>query len=142
MKLGTSGIVLKQAAGELLITSIRKVYAGGMWLDSPTTAAVIRTLVDGVVPSAPPILAKQQAAPKQHPLPPPESRKRIALSQREREIVRFVKQGYKNKEIAEKMFISEQTVKNHLHNIFDKVGVSDRLELALWAISNELDDGS
>ena len=142
MKLGTSGIVLKQMAGELLITSIRKVYAGEMWLDPQTTTAVINTLVVGAVPSAPPILAKQQAAPKQQPLPPPGSRKRIALSQREREIVRFVKQGYKNKEIAEKMFISEQTVKNHLHNIFDKVGVSDRLELALWAISNELDDGS
>jgi len=142
MKLGTSGIVLKQMAGELLITSIRKVYAGEMWLDPQTTTAVINTLVVGAVPSAPPILAKQQAAPKQQPLPPPGSRKRIALSQREREIVGFVKQGYRNKDMAAKMFISEQTVKNHLHNIFDKVGVSDRLELALWAISNELDDGS
>jgi len=44
--------------------------------------------------------------------------------------------GFKNKEMAEKMFISEQTVKNHLHNIFDKLGVSDRLELALYAIHN------
>ena len=47
-------------------------------------------------------------------------------------------QGYKNKEMAEKMFISEQTVKNHLHNIFDKLGVSDRLELALYAIHKGL----
>ena len=46
----------------------------------------------------------------------------------------MVAQGFKNKEIAEKIFISEQTVKNHLHNIFDKLGVSDRLELALYAI--------
>jgi hypothetical protein len=43
-----------------------------------------------------------------------------------------VAQGFKNKEMAERMFISEQTVKNHLHNIFDKLGVSDRLELALY----------
>jgi hypothetical protein len=49
-----------------------------------------------------------------------------------------VAQGYKNKEMAEKMFISEQTVKNHLHNIFDKLGVSDRLELALYAIHKGL----
>jgi DNA-binding NarL/FixJ family response regulator len=67
---------------------------------------------------------------------------RAPLSQREREIVALVAQGYKNKEIAEKMFISEQTVKNHLHNIFDKLGVSDRLELALYAIHKGLHDPS
>ena len=66
------------------------------------------------------------------------SRERSPLSTREREIVQFVAQGYKNKEMAEKMFISEQTVKNHLHNIFDKLGVSDRLELALYAIHKGL----
>jgi len=61
-----------------------------------------------------------------------------ALSTREREIVVLVAQGFKNKEMAERMFISEQTVKNHLHNIFDKLGVSDRLELALYAIHHNL----
>ena len=50
----------------------------------------------------------------------------------------LVAQGFKNKEIAERMFISEQTVKNHLHNIFDKLGVSDRLELALYAIHRNI----
>jgi DNA-binding NarL/FixJ family response regulator len=65
-------------------------------------------------------------------------RERSPLSAREREIVMLVAQGYKNKEMAEKMFISEQTVKNHLHNIFDKLGVSDRLELALYAIHKGL----
>jgi two-component system nitrate/nitrite response regulator NarL len=63
---------------------------------------------------------------------------RAQLSQREREIIILIAQGYKNKEIAEKMFITEQTVKNHLHNVFDKLGVSDRLELALYAIHNSL----
>jgi DNA-binding NarL/FixJ family response regulator len=66
------------------------------------------------------------------------TRERSPLSTREREIVQLVAQGYKNKEMAEKMFISEQTVKNHLHNIFDKLGVSDRLELALYAIHKGL----
>src|ERR1700683_1655629 len=65
-------------------------------------------------------------------------RERSPLSTREREIVALVAQGYKNKEMAEKMFISEQTVKNHLHNIFDKLGVSDRLALALYAIHKGL----
>jgi len=134
MKLGTSGIVLKQTATELLIKSIRKVHAGEIWLDSHTTAAVIRQFV-----------ANDEAAPMASQMPvastAPRERERSPLSQREREIVALVAQGFKNKEMAEKMFISEQTVKNHLHNIFDKLGVSDRLELALYAIHNNLHTG-
>jgi two-component system, NarL family, nitrate/nitrite response regulator NarL len=133
MKLGTSGIVLKQTATELLIKSIRKVHAGEIWLDSHTTAAVIRQFV-----------AAEEAPPPPPPPPAasaPRDRERSPLSQREREIVALVAQGFKNKEMAEKMFISEQTVKNHLHNIFDKLGVSDRLELALYAIHNNLHTG-
>jgi DNA-binding NarL/FixJ family response regulator len=130
VKFGTSGIVLKQTATELLIKSIRKVHAGEIWLDSNTTAAVMRQFAspdETPMPMAPP--------------PPPRERERSPLSQREREIVGLVAQGFKNKEMAEKMFISEQTVKNHLHNIFDKLGVSDRLELALYAIHNNLHTG-
>ena len=126
MKLGCSGIVLKQTAAELIVKSIRKVHAGEIWLDSHTTAAVMR-----------------QFASPNDPVPQGSARPRdrSPLSQREREIVALVAQGYKNKEMAEKMFISEQTVKNHLHNIFDKLGVSDRLELALYAIHNNLHTG-
>jgi DNA-binding NarL/FixJ family response regulator len=131
MRLGTSGIVLKQTATELLIKSIRRVHAGEIWLDSHTTAAVIRQFVaaDETPPQAPATAG------------PGRERERSPLSQREREIVALVAQGFKNKEMAEKMFISEQTVKNHLHNIFDKLGVSDRLELALYAIHNNLHIG-
>jgi DNA-binding NarL/FixJ family response regulator len=130
MKLGTSGIVLKQTATELLIKSIRKVHGGEIWLDSHTTAAVIRQFV-----------ANEEAPAAQAPVSAGRERERSPLSQREREIVALVAQGFKNKEMAEKMFISEQTVKNHLHNIFDKLGVSDRLELALYAIHNNLHTG-
>jgi DNA-binding NarL/FixJ family response regulator len=56
------------------------------------------------------------------------------LSDREMEVVQLVAQGFHNKEIGGKLFISEQTVKNHLHNIFDKIGVSDRPEMMLYAI--------
>jgi DNA-binding NarL/FixJ family response regulator len=124
MKLGTSGIVLKQSATDLLFKSIRKVFEGEIWLDSHTTAAVIRQFASGEEFPAAATNGR--------------SRERLPLSQREREIVTLVAQGFKNKEMAEKMFISEQTVKNHLHNIFDKLGVSDRLELALYAIHRKL----
>jgi two-component system, NarL family, nitrate/nitrite response regulator NarL len=127
MKLGCSGIVLKQTAPELIVKSIRKVHAGEIWLDSHTTAAVMRQFAAPVADLAggPGTTGKS-------------GRERSPLSTREREIVALVAQGYKNKEMAEKMFISEQTVKNHLHNIFDKLGVSDRLELALYAIHKGL----
>jgi len=123
MKMGCSGIVLKQTAADLIIKSIRRVHAGEIWLDSNTTAAVMRQF-------ASPLDGTPQAGMR--------ARERSPLSNREREIVALVAQGYKNKEMAEKMFISEQTVKNHLHNIFDKLGVSDRLELALYAIHKGL----
>lgn len=123
MKLGCSGIVLKQTAPELIVKSVRKVYAGEIWLDSHTTAAVMRQFAQPTD-----VMGAQ----------PARGRERSPLSQREREIVTLVAQGYKNREMAEKMFISEQTVKNHLHNIFDKLGVSDRLELALYAIHKGL----
>ena len=124
MKLGCSGIVLKQTAPDLIVKSIRKVHAGEIWLDSHTTAAVMRQFQTGTETGGSPTGGK--------------GRERSPLSAREREIVALVAQGYKNKEMAEKMFISEQTVKNHLHNIFDKLGVSDRLELALYAIHKGL----
>jgi DNA-binding NarL/FixJ family response regulator len=124
MKLGCSGIVLKQTAPDLIVKSIRKVNSGEIWLDSHTTAAVMRQFSTGLEGSG-----SAQGG---------KGGERSPLSTREREIVAFVAQGYKNKEMAEKMFISEQTVKNHLHNIFDKLGVSDRLELAFYAIHKGL----
>jgi DNA-binding NarL/FixJ family response regulator len=124
MKLGCSGIVLKQTAPDLIVKSIRKVHSGEIWLDSHTTAAVMRQFSTGLEGAGGGGGGK--------------GRERSPLSTREREIVALVAQGYKNKEMAEKMFISEQTVKNHLHNIFDKLGVSDRLELALYAIHKGL----
>jgi DNA-binding NarL/FixJ family response regulator len=128
MKLGCKGVLLKEGPTNLIEKCILKVQAGEIWLDSNTTAAVIRQFAspgEGTPPQVSPINGKP-------------GRERAQLSQREREIIILIAQGYKNKEIAEKMFITEQTVKNHLHNVFDKLGVSDRLELALYAIHNSL----
>ena len=132
MKLGCAGIVLKQTATDLIAKSVRKVHGGEIWLDSNTTAAVMRQFSTH---AEPPMATGPGSMPQ---LNPSRTRERSPLSQREREIVALVAQGYKNKEMAEKMFISEQMVKNHLHNIFDKLGVSDRLELALYAIHKGL----
>ncbi|HWF07326.1 MAG TPA: response regulator transcription factor [Bryobacteraceae bacterium] len=125
---GCCGIVPRQTSTELLIKCIRKVHIGEFWLDRTTTAEVIRRLAKkgtGTANTGARLGLREQGG---------------ALSTREREIVVLVAQGFKNKEMAERMFISEQTVKNHLHNIFDKLGVSDRLELALYAIHHNLHD--
>jgi two-component system NarL family response regulator len=63
------------------------------------------------------------------------------LTRKETEVVRMVAQGLRNREIASRMFISEQTVKNHLRSVFEKLHVGDRLELALYAIHHILNDG-
>src|SRR5437879_3688573 len=109
MRLGARAVVLKQSATELLVKSIRKVQGGEIWLDNRMTAEVMKAFSKS-----------SDGGPR---------REKPLLSDREKEIVQLVAQGYRNKEIGERLFISEQTVKNHLHNIFDKLGVSDRLEL-------------
>ncbi len=127
---GCCGIVPRQTSTELLLKSIRKVHAGEFWLDRKSTAEVIRRLAKKGVPAVNSNVGARLGLREQG----------AALSTREREIVVLVAQGFKNKEMAERMFISEQTVKNHLHNIFDKLGVSDRLELALYAIHHNMHD--
>jgi DNA-binding NarL/FixJ family response regulator len=118
MRLGARGIVLKQSASDLLVKSIRRVHDGHIWLDNRLTAEVMRAF------------AKDSNGNLQ-------GDKRL-LSAREKQVVQLVAQGYRNREIGEKLFISEQTVKNHLRSIFDKLGVSDRVELALYAIHDGL----
>jgi DNA-binding NarL/FixJ family response regulator len=118
MRLGARGVVLKQSATDLLLKSILKVHSGEIWLDNRMTAEVMRAFSKS-----------SEAGPR---------REKPLLSDREREIVQLVAQGFRNREIGEKLFISEQTVKNHLHNIFDKLGVSDRLELALYALHHRI----
>ena len=115
---GARGIVLKAAASERLLEGIRKVHRGEMWIDQRVAADVMKAMTE--------------------PRAPVTRGDKVLLTTREQEIVTLVAQGFRNKEIADKLSISEQTVKNHLHNIFDKLGVSDRLELALYAIHHKL----
>ncbi|MCU1260752.1 MAG: two component transcriptional regulator, LuxR family [Bryobacterales bacterium] len=119
VKLGCRGIVQRNTPPELILKSVRKVYQGELWLDRVNMEEVLRHFRQET-PSTP------RSNPQTSPASP--------LSPRELEIVALVAQGFRNKTIAEKLAISEQTVKNHLHNIFDKLGVLDRLELALYAI--------
>jgi two-component system nitrate/nitrite response regulator NarL len=115
---GAAGVVLRSSDPELYVKSARRVMKNELWLPKP--------LAPSPVPPA-------KGAAKV-PLRPVDT-----LTRRERSVISCLVQGWRNREIAERLHITEQTVKNHLRTIYDKVGVSDRLELALYAIHQKLD---
>ncbi len=125
IRFGASGIMTHDTSSDMLAKGIRKVCEGELWVDRRAAAEAMRQMI-----------AARTAAPA--PRVGPGQRGTASLSKREREVAALVAQGFKNKDIAERLFISEQTVKNHMHNIFEKLGVTDRLELALLAIHHGL----
>jgi len=121
LQLGARGVVLKDSATQLLLKSIHTVMSGEYWVGRESVSNLVqylRTLVQSSGEEA--------------------RQKKFGLTPRELEIVSAVVAGYSNKEIAEYFKISEDTVKHHLSNIFDKLGVSTRLELALFAVNQSL----
>jgi DNA-binding NarL/FixJ family response regulator len=121
LQLGARGVVLKDSATQLLLKSIHTVMTGEYWVGRESVSNLVQYLRTLVQSSG------------------EESRQRkFGLTPRELEIVSAVVAGYSNKEIAEYFKISEDTVKHHLSNIFDKLGVSTRLELALFAVNQSL----
>ncbi|MBI4466988.1 MAG: response regulator transcription factor [Acidobacteria bacterium] len=121
VRLGARGILFKDTDPSLLAKSVRKVFEGEVWIDNPILSQALETLVSK--PAAPPGVSGQRDA---------------RLSSREMEVVRCVAMGLRNKEVADKLGVSEATVKNHLTSIYSKLGVSDRLELILYAIHNRI----
>ncbi len=121
LRMGASGLVMKSAPSHLLFKGIRAVMAGQYWIDHQSVACVVRSL---------------------HKLPAPEGTTEVpnsfGLTEREIQVLSAIVDGYTNKEMAKKFSISEQTVKHHLTRIFGKAGVSNRLELALFAMNNRL----
>ena len=111
---GASAIVLKQMATLKLTDSIRRVHRGEVWLDSGTTAALMNSV--------------RQDKDREGP----------TLTDRQREVAGLVAQGRTNCQIAKEVFLSEQTVKNHLYQITEKLGLSGRVELAHYAIEHGL----
>src|SRR5579864_4581771 len=121
LQLGARGVVLKDSATQLLLKAIHTVMSGEYWVGRESVSNLVqylRTLMQSSHDEA--------------------RQKKFGLTPRELEIVSAVVAGYSNKEIAEYFKISEDTVKHHLSNIFDKLGVSTRLELALFAVNQAL----
>ncbi len=121
LQIGARGIVKKESVAGDLSEAIRAVYSGDYWIGGERVVNLLHALNQ----------LMQQAAVQ------PE-RKTYGLTPRELEVVQSIVEGCSNKDIAKQFSISEETVKRHLSNTFDKTGVSTRLELALFAISHKL----
>ncbi len=119
---GAMGLVLKERAAETLLQAIAKVGAGEVWLEPTMIARVLGELT--------------RPQPAQHTSP--EAAKIATLTEREREVITLVGNGLRNKQIAERLYISEATVRHHLTAVFAKLGVTDRFELALYAYQHGL----
>jgi two-component system nitrate/nitrite response regulator NarL len=117
---GAHGIVMKDAAPALLFKSIHAVMNGEYWIQREAVADLVT------------------AVRKSRQTPPESSVRQFKLTPRELDIIRAVVDGHSNKEIAARLGVTEPTVKHHLTSIFDKVGVSNRLELALFAMHHGL----
>jgi two-component system, NarL family, nitrate/nitrite response regulator NarL len=122
VRLGAAGVIFKNKPAEMLIKAIECVNAGEAWLDRTTTASLLRELSP-----------RNKTVKKD-----PEGKKIASLTQRELEVIKLVGQGLKNKQIAEKLFISDITVHHHLTSIYSKLEVADRLELLIYAYRNNL----
>jgi|SRR6185295_349290 len=120
--LGALGLVFKDKAAEVLIKAIEKVHSGEVWLDRSLTATVLSEMSHAD--------DRRKAD--------PEMEKISFLTEREREVVGLVCEGLKNKQIGDRLFISESTVRNHLTSILSKLDLSDRFELALFAYRHHL----
>ena len=120
LQMGARGVVMKEAATQLLMKAIRTVMAGQYWIGREAVGDIVEFMRTN--PSG-------EKAPRNY-----------GLTKREMEILATIVAGLTNKEIARRFSLSEDTVKHHLTNIFDKVGVASRLELALFAINNRIID--
>ena len=117
LRLGARGYAYKKIPTEQIIDCVRRVHAGEIWLQTPQLEVLVHAL---------------QTRGRNRAM------SCAQLSPRERQIIQLVLAGCRNREVAKELGISEKTVKNHLSNIFDKLGVSDRLEMALYVLDKKL----
>jgi DNA-binding NarL/FixJ family response regulator len=120
LQIGARGIVLKDALADHLTSAIRAVVSGDYWIGGKRVVNLVGALHE---------LMQKAAVP---------DRKTFGLTPREMEVVGCIVEGCSNRDIARQFTLSEETVKRHLSNIFDKTGVSTRLELAMFAIAHHL----
>ncbi len=122
LKIGISGLVLKEERADTLFKAIEKIHSGEIWFDRTIMGETIRQLVTE----------------KQMLYDYPKAHVTNALTEREKQVVDLICKGLKNKGIADQLFITETTVRHHLTSVFNKLEISSRLELVIYAFKNSL----
>jgi DNA-binding NarL/FixJ family response regulator len=117
VRAGISGYMLKHDSPEMLVRAVRTVAQGDEWLSSRVAEILMRSVQTY------------------------DERPAAKLTRREMEVLQLMAGGYRNDEIAEKLVITYQTVKNHIRKIFRKLGVETRVEAVLYAVNQEMDPG-
>jgi two-component system, NarL family, nitrate/nitrite response regulator NarL len=120
IELGAAGLLLKHEPADILTKAIRKVHEGELWLDRTSTADVLRRMT------------------RRRRFEDVEGAKIATLTRREHEVISLIGEGLKNRVIAERLFISEATVRNHLTSILNKLGLSNRSELVVYSFKHQL----
>ncbi|MFZ5818225.1 MAG: response regulator [Bacillota bacterium] len=120
---GASGYLTKDLPAEEIAAAVRKVQSGGVIMPPPIAAKVVAELARRSAPA---------------PAPVADSKALGELTEREVEVLRLLGQGYSNREIAEALFITEGTAKNHVSSVIEKLGLRDRTQAALWAVRHGL----
>ena len=122
VQMGAKGILQKTESKKVLVKAIEKVHSGEVWIDRIMMANVLNRISN--------VEARNEQRDQQFRID--------SLSDRELEVIELVGKGLKNKDIAERLSISETTVRHHLTSVYAKLDVSDRLELAIFAYRNDL----
>ena len=122
LKIGISGLLLKEESADTLFKAVEKIHNGEIWFDRTIMGETIRQLVNE----------------KQMLRDYPKAHVTNALTDREKQVVELICKGMKNKGIADELFITETTVRHHLTSVFNKLEISSRLELVIYAFKNNL----
>jgi DNA-binding NarL/FixJ family response regulator len=122
MLLGAMGVIEKDLGSEIVFKAIHKVFAGEIWLNRSQMGSVLRDIQrNGNAKAKDPVAIKIGT-----------------LTRREHEVIALISEGLRNREIGQRLFISETTVRHHLTSVFEKLDVSNRLELIIFAFNHGL----
>jgi DNA-binding NarL/FixJ family response regulator len=122
LRLGISGLIPKEERSDTLFKAIEKVHNGEIWFDRSIMGDTIRQLIE------------EKSMVDENPKAPPAN----SLTDREKQVVELICKGLKNRDIADKLFITETTVRHHLTSVFNKLEITSRLELVIHAFKNNI----
>ncbi|MCZ8519632.1 MULTISPECIES: response regulator [Paenibacillus] len=128
LETGVHGYLLKDMPSEAIVSAVQTVYNGGTVLQPEITALLLNELAK----------MSERSPHQAGPTPVHKTMEHTLLTEREQEVLAWLGQGFNNKEIADRLFITEGTVKNHVSNVIAKLGLRDRTQAAIYAVRHSI----